>query len=60
MTKTMPTATAEEEGEGDNPAFDRLLELYACLGLSPDHADAAAKADLACGWQPGLSPADVR
>jgi hypothetical protein len=37
---------------GEEPAFERLTELYEYLGLATDHATAAANADLACGWYP--------
>ena len=49
---TTLTGTEAEPGTNDDFApFTQLLELYAQLGLAPDPADAAAKADLACGWQ---------
>jgi hypothetical protein len=50
MNATMPGTTTKTTGEGGSPAFDRLTKLYERLGLESEQADAAASADLACGW----------
>lgn len=51
MNATMPGTNTETAEEGGSPAFDRLTRLYERLGLDPEQADAAASADLACGWE---------
>jgi hypothetical protein len=52
MNTTPTEPRARNAGPGTAPAgaaLDRLCRLYRLLGLSPEHARAAARADDLCG-----------